>query len=109
MKKAIQWSCIACFVLMNLSACSQSDEPNETADESAAVTATSADSQASNLAAEQATAEITADYMRGLIVEISDDKYEGRGPGSRGDVAARKYLAEELEKLGLEPAAADGS
>ncbi len=113
MKKAIQWSCMACFALMNLSACSQSNEtdgtPDETPDEPAAVTATSADPQAGNLAAEQATAEITAEYMRSLIIEISDDKYEGRGPGSRGDVAARKYLAEELEKLGLEPAAADGS
>ncbi len=37
--------------------------------------------------------------------ELADDKYEGRGPGSRGDAAARQYLASELEKLGLEPGA----
>lgn len=59
--------------------------------------------------AEAATQEISADLMRGYVRELSDDKYEGRGPGSRGDVAARKYLAEELEKLGLEPGAADGT
>jgi Zn-dependent M28 family amino/carboxypeptidase len=52
---------------------------------------------------------ITADLMREYVRELSDDKYEGRGPGSRGDVAARQYLIGEMEKLGLEPAAADGS
>ncbi len=60
-------------------------------------------------AAEMAAKEITADLLRAHIRELSDDKYEGRGPGSRGDVAARQYLARELEKLGLEPGAADGS
>ena len=52
---------------------------------------------------------IKADMMRELIRELSDDKYEGRGPGSRGDAAAREYLIAEMENLGLEPAAADGS
>ena len=59
-------------------------------------------------AAEVASREITADLMRGYVRELADDKYEGRGPGSRGDVAARRYLIGELEKLGLEPGAADG-
>ena len=52
---------------------------------------------------------ITADLMRDYVRELSDDKYEGRGPGSRGDSSARQYLVAEMEKLGLEPAAADGS
>ena len=47
--------------------------------------------------------------MRAYVRELSDDRYEGRGPGSRGDVAARNYLAGELGKLGLEPAATDGT
>jgi Zn-dependent M28 family amino/carboxypeptidase len=59
--------------------------------------------------AEKASAQITDDYMRMIIAEISDDKYEGRGPSSRGDVAARKYLAEQMAELGVEPGAADGS
>jgi len=59
-------------------------------------------------AAEGASHLITADLMRGYVKELADDKYEGRGPGSRGDVAARQYLVGELEKLGLEPGAADG-
>jgi hypothetical protein len=55
-----------------------------------------------------ATAAITADLMRDIVREISDDKYEGRGPGSRGDVAAREFLIGEMAALGLEPGAADG-
>ena len=64
---------------------------------------------AAESSAEQiATAAITADLMRDIVREISDDKYEGRGPGSRGDVAAREFLIGEMEALGLEPGAADG-
>ena len=59
--------------------------------------------------AETASLQITDEYMRMIIAEISDDKYEGRGPASRGDVAARKYLAEKMAELGVEPGAADGS
>ncbi|MCJ7590253.1 MAG: hypothetical protein MUO51_02760, partial [Woeseiaceae bacterium] len=61
------------------------------------------------LAAEQAALQIDGEYMRGIVKEISDDRYEGRGPGTRGDAAARKYLAEQLAALGLQPGAADGS
>ena len=64
---------------------------------------------AAGSSAEQiATAAITADMMRDIVREISDDKYEGRGPGSRGDIAAREFLIGEMEALGLEPGAADG-
>lgn len=52
---------------------------------------------------------ITADLMRGYVKELADDKYEGRGPGSRGDDLARQYLISELEQLGLLPGAEDGS
>ncbi|NOX70538.1 MAG: M28 family peptidase [Gammaproteobacteria bacterium] len=61
-----------------------------------------------NTAAETASGEITADLMREYVIEISADKYEGRGPGSRGDAAARKYLAERMQAMGLLPGAADG-
>lgn len=58
-------------------------------------------------AAEQASLQIEDNYMRGIIAEISHDSYEGRGPGSRGDEKTRKYLAEQLAALGLEPGAAE--
>ena len=60
-------------------------------------------------AANMAATQITADHMRDVVRELSDDKYEGRGPGSRGDDAARRYLIGQMEDLGLQPGAADGS
>jgi hypothetical protein len=62
-----------------------------------------------NAAANKAARQITGAYMRDIIVEISDDSYEGRGPGSRGDEKTRTYLAAKLAEMGLEPGAADGS
>jgi Zn-dependent M28 family amino/carboxypeptidase len=59
--------------------------------------------------AEDAANQISGEFIRKIVKEIADDRYEGRGPGSRGDVAARQYLARELEALGLEPGGADGS
>ena len=88
-------------LLTALAACGGSESPDAT--QPAASATAEADS------ARQAVAEITADLMREYVVEIADDKYEGRGPGSAGDEAARRYLAERMADLGLEPAAADGS
>ncbi len=101
----IRTSTIGLAVLFSLAlaACSQSEPP---ADELAAVASDSAGSE--NTAAEAAAAQITGEYMRKIVKEISHDKYEGRGPGSRGNVAARQYLAAEFEAMGLEPGAADG-
>lgn len=74
---------------------SEADKATEDADNAALA----------NAAAEQ----ISGEYIRKIVKEISDDRYEGRGPGSRGDAAARRYLAAELEALGLEPGGPDGS
>ena len=60
-------------------------------------------------AAETAVATITADYLRGIIEEMADDRYEGRSPGSAGDDMARDYMIARLQQAGLEPGAADGS
>jgi hypothetical protein len=67
------------------------------------------EAEGGNLAAKTAVLQIEDDYMREIIKEISLDSYEGRGPGSRGDAKARKYLADQMVELGLEPAAEDGS
>ncbi len=61
-----------------------------------------------NLSAEQAALQIEDAYMRGIIQEISQDSYEGRGPGSRGDDMTRRYLAEQMAAIGLEPGAEGG-
>ena len=62
-----------------------------------------------NPVAEKAAQAITDPFMRSIIEEISHDRYEGRGPGTRGDVMARNYLAKRMQEIGLEPGAADGS
>ncbi|MDH3266837.1 MAG: hypothetical protein OEM25_07725, partial [Gammaproteobacteria bacterium] len=68
-------------------------------------TAEAIDSQA---AAERAAQLITEEFIREIVVELAHDRYEGRGPASAGDVAARDYLAKVMADLGLEPGAADG-
>src|SRR5210317_2039549 len=95
-----------------LVACSGEKAPQEAVTPDTVETSTSAvvlEAAGGNPAAEQASLQISDDYMRGIVVEISDDSYEGRGPGSRGDEAARKYLAGRMEELGLLPGADDGS
>jgi Zn-dependent M28 family amino/carboxypeptidase len=52
---------------------------------------------------------ITADILRAQITKISSDEFEGRGPTTRGDVATRAYLVEQLKALGYEPGGADGA
>lgn len=102
---------ISCFLLLSvLAACGGKEAPsvNETTVSDRAVESHERAGQG-NPVAERASEEITADLMRRHIVELSDDSYEGRGPGTRGDVAARDYLIKELGAIGLQPGAADGS
>lgn len=58
---------------------------------------------------EQALQQITDGALRGNIRFLADDLLEGRGPGSRGDELAQRYIATQFEMLGMKPAAADGS
>jgi Zn-dependent M28 family amino/carboxypeptidase len=92
-----------------LMACSKEQAPEQTVSGGEPVSAVAVEIAGGNPAAEVASKRITDEYMREIIVEISDDRYEGRGPGTSGDEAARKYLAERMAELGLEPGAEDGS
>ena len=96
------------LVASAMAACGNKDETPES-DEAAVTSPVAVEASGGNPAAEKAALEIQGDYMRAIVEEISDDRYEGRGPGSNGDEAARKYLAEQLAALGLEPGAADSS
>src|SRR5688572_14514635 len=58
---------------------------------------------------EEAAQAIGADYMRGVVAELADDRYAGRLPGTEGDVLARTYLAGELSRLGFTPLAPGNS
>jgi Zn-dependent M28 family amino/carboxypeptidase len=106
--KEAKWISIALLAGV-LVACSGEEAPKEEAvAESPDAAGEAVEAPAPNLTAEEAAKEITRDYMRSIVVEISDDRYEGRGPGSKGDEMARVYLAKRMEELGLEPAAEDG-
>jgi len=52
---------------------------------------------------------ISGDVMRAHLEFLSDDALEGRAPGTRGGLIAAKYVAEQFERLGLEPAGDDSS
>ena len=96
---------------VNLAACSTEEAPQDDAVAETAESTSEAviEVAGGNPTAEQASKEITGDYLRGIVVEISDDRYEGRGPGSQGDDATRAYLAGRMEELGLEPGGENGS
>ena len=89
-------------LLVVLPACGGSDAPQSSGP------AAQAEAPATPAATEVATAVITADLMREYVRELADDRYEGRGPGSAGDAAARAWLIERMREMGLEPGAADG-
>src|SRR6202521_858212 len=42
------------------------------------------------------------------VKELSNDKYEGRDTGSKGERQAQEYLVAKLKGLGVEPAGSDG-
>lgn len=46
---------------------------------------------------------ITAASVSGPLRFLSDDLVEGRGPGTRGDEIAIRYIASEMEAMGLSP------
>ena len=46
--------------------------------------------------------------LRADIRFLADDLLEGRGPGTRGDLLAQKYIASQFELLGLKPVGDDG-
>jgi hypothetical protein len=51
---------------------------------------------------------IDAAGIRGVVLEIADDGYGGRAPGTAGDRMTRAYLSERLAELGFEPGAGQG-
>ena len=100
---------IAAF-LIALSGCSREEPAADAGPESAETSSPVAlGLSGSSAAAEEASRQIQGDFMRDIIIEISDDSYEGRGPGSAGDEKARVWLAELMADIGLEPGAEDGS
>jgi Zn-dependent M28 family amino/carboxypeptidase len=46
---------------------------------------------------------IAGDALRGWIAHLASDAFQGRGPATEGDRAARAYLEAELAAMGFEP------
>ena len=55
-----------------------------------------------NAVLDSAAQAITADGLRTTITEISDNKFEGRGPTTPADKEVRAYLEDHLKQLGYE-------
>jgi Zn-dependent M28 family amino/carboxypeptidase len=61
------------------------------------------------LAQRKPASTITEATLKAHIKFLADDLLEGRGTGARGGELAAKYIAAEMEQLGLKGAGADGS
>jgi len=95
-------------VLTGLAGCS-ADESATEATEAVVSAPIAVEMTGGNPAAEEALEQITDEYMREIIAEISSDAYEGRGPGAAGDEKTRIYLSKRMQELGLLPGGEDGS
>jgi hypothetical protein len=58
---------------------------------------------------EDTVADITADDLAVRIKTLADDTFEGRGPGTPTGEAAADWIAAEMNRIGLEPGADNGS
>lgn len=47
--------------------------------------------------------EISAGRIKAAVAHLASDKFEGREPGTNGEVLTTEYLADEFEKAGLKP------
>jgi Zn-dependent M28 family amino/carboxypeptidase len=56
-----------------------------------------------------ASRSITAPLLLGPLRLLASDEFEGRGPGTRGDALTQRYLASQLEALGLTPGGPGGA
>jgi Zn-dependent M28 family amino/carboxypeptidase len=52
---------------------------------------------------------ITADGVMTHIKVLASDKYEGRGPGTRGEELSINYIADQFKQAGLTPGNPDGT
>lgn len=71
----------------------------------------SASAPPTTLTSAEATAStrVTAASIDAPLRFLSDDLLEGRGPGTRGDDLAVRFIAAEMESMGLQPGAGEGA
>ncbi|QDV68500.1 Aminopeptidase S [Rosistilla carotiformis] len=69
--------------------------------------ATLADAQVPEVAWQRAAERIDQATLRGHVRFLADDLLEGRGPGTRGDRLAQRYLQAQFQAAGLQPVLGD--
>src|SRR4029077_4690513 len=52
---------------------------------------------------------ISAERIKADVAYLASDRLEGRGPGTRGEVLATEYIADEFKKAGLKPLGNNGT
>jgi hypothetical protein len=52
---------------------------------------------------------ITGESLKARITFISDDKTQGRAPGSAGSIISQHYIVSQMQQIGLQPGAGDSS
>ncbi len=99
--------------LLAASACSKGPEPQQNSSTAAPTATASATAPADpgpfTKEAQAAAATIDGKLIHDTVAEIASDAYQGRAPGSEGDIKARAWLAAELQKIGFAPGANGGS
>ncbi len=58
---------------------------------------------------ENAPPEISAERIKAAVAYLASDQLEGRAPGTRGEILATEYIADEFKKAGLRPIGKNGT
>jgi Zn-dependent M28 family amino/carboxypeptidase len=98
----------ALWLMLVLAACSPATTPGPTYVASAAAPTAQAPPSPLSPGETAAAAGLTAGSIDAPLRYLSDDLLEGRGPGTRGSDLAMKYIAAEMEAMGLHPGASEG-
>ena len=51
---------------------------------------------------------IRGEELRAVVAELASDEYDGRAPGTAGDVKAREWIAAQLAEANIAPGAGEG-
>ena len=57
--------------------------------------------------ADQVSDRIREEELRAVVAELAGDEYEGRGPGTAGDIRAREWIAAQLAQANIAPGAGE--
>lgn len=104
MTKRILSSVLSAAVLALAVACTQTPPTNQTSKTNEPATGVAIPAEL-----KPALDSISAADILQHTKTLSGDEYEGRGPGTKGEELAVKYLTEQYQRLGLKPGNPDGT